>query len=275
MIRRIDAHQHYWRIGRNDCVWPTPDLPIHRDYLPGDFAPLLADGGIAGSIVVQSQESDADTDWLCALAAETPAILAVVGWVDIKRADAAGRIAMLAARTNCRGVRPMLQAYPADWMLDPAVEPALDAIEHHGLVFDALVRPAHLPAIARIASARRGLSIVIDHAAKPGIAAGDWQPWADRIADIASCPNVACKLSGLMTEAGTGGSVATIQRYVDHLLACFGADRLLWGSDWPVLNLAGDYAGWTAMSAQLLARLSEAQRAAVFGGNAARVYGLG
>ena len=274
MIPRIDAHQHYWRIGQNDCVWPTPDLPIHRDYLPADLAPLMVTAGIAGSIVVQSQENDADTDWLCDLAAATPDILAVVGWVDMKRADAADRIATLAARAKVRGVRPMLQGYPDDWILDLAVPPALDAIEDHGLVFEALVRPGHLPAIARIASAWRGLSIVIDHAAKPDIAAAMWQPWADAIADIAAYPNVACKLSGLVTEAGPDWTAATLQPYVGHLLTVFGCQRLLWGSDWPVLDLASDYAGWAATSDLLLAGLEEPERGAVFGGNAERVYRL-
>ncbi len=269
---RVDAHQHSWRIGRNDCIWPTPDLAIHRDYLPGDLAPLMAAAGIAGSIVVQSQESDRDTDWLCALADATPSILAVVGWVDVKDAGAAVRIAELAARRKLRGLRPMLQDRADDWILDPAAAPALEAMERHALVFEALVRPRHLPAIARLATARPGLAIVIDHAAKPGIAGGEWQPWADAIRAVARFPNVACKLSGLATEAAPGWSAATLAPYIGHLVACFGADRLVWGSDWPVVEMAGGYAGWVAATDTLLEGLSAAEAAAVRGGNATRIY---
>ena len=274
MIGRIDSHQHFWRIGANDCSWPTPELPIHRDYLPDDLAPLIVAAGVAGTIVVQSQESDRDTDWLCDVAAETPWIFGVVGWADLKARNAPARIAALAARAKLVGLRPMLQGLEDDWILDPAAGPALDAVETHGLAFDALVKPRHLAAVGTLAAARPGLSIVIDHAAKPDIARGEWQPWADAIASVAAHANVVCKLSGLATEAAPGWSAATLRRYVDHLIAVFGAERLLWGSDWPVLDLAGDYAGWVAETDALLARLSGEQRVAVLGGNASKVYGI-
>lgn len=273
---RVDAHQHYWRIGMHGHEWPTPDLPaIHRDFLPEDLDPERARCGIASTVLVQSQPSDADTDWLLALAAATPSIGAVVGWADFRAPGAAGRIAALAGHAKLRGLRPMLQDLAPDWILDPAAAPALAAMEAQGLVFDALIRPQHLPAITRLAEAYPALHIVIDHGAKPAIAAGLREPWATDIAAAARFSNIACKLSGLATEARAGWSDADLLFYARHLMACFGPERLLWGSDWPVLLLAGDYAGWLATAERLLPALSPAEKDAVFGGNAARIYRIG
>lgn len=270
---RIDAHQHYWRIGRNGHEWPTPDLPaIHRDFLPADLASELAPLGIARTVLVQSQPAVADTDWLLDLAAQEPSTGAVVGWCDIRAPDAPARIAALAAHPKLRGLRPMLQDLRPGWILDPAAAPALAAMAEAGLVFDALIRPAHLGDIATLADRYPALAIVVDHGAKPPIAARSFEPWAAQLRDLAARPNVACKLSGLATEAGPSWAPDDLAPYVRHLLDCFGARRLLWGSDWPVLRLAGGYAQWFATAAALLAPLGEAGRAAVFGGNAARIY---
>lgn len=270
---RIDAHQHYWQIGRNGHEWPTPDLSaIHRDFLPADLAPELAPLGIRHTVAVQSQPADADTDWLLDLAAQEQSIAAVVGWCDVRAPGAPARIAQLAARPKLRGLRPMLQDLPTGWILDPAAALALAALAEHGLVFDALIRPAHLVDIAALADAYPSLTIVVDHGAKPPIAARGFEPWAAQLRDLAARANVVCKLSGLATEAGASWAPDDLAPYVRHLLDCFGPQRLLWGSDWPVLRLAGSYAQWFGTAATLLASLSEADRAAVFGGNAARIY---
>ncbi|WP_423605147.1 amidohydrolase family protein [Sphingomonas sp. MS122] len=272
---RIDAHQHYWRIGRNGHEWPTPDLSaIHRDFLPADLAPELAPLGIARTIAVQSQPADADTDWLLDLAANEPSVAAVVGWCDVRARDAPARIAALAARPKLRGLRPMLQDLPPGWILDPAAAPALAAMAEAGLAFDALIRPVHLPDIAALADTWPSLVIIVDHGAKPPIAAGRLEPWATQIRDLATRANVSCKLSGLTTEAAAGWTPDDLAPYVRHLLACFGADRLIWGSDWPVLRLAGDYAQWFEIAGQLLPGIVQQDRDAIFGGNAARLYRL-
>lgn len=264
---RIDAHQHYWRIGRNGQEWPTPDLAtIYRDFVPADLEPQL---GGARTVLVQSQPDDADTDWMLALAVDRPSIAAVVGWTDLLAPDAPQRIAALAARPKLRGIRPMLQSLPPEWILDPALAPAIAAMTEHRLVFDALVKPQHLPALHRFAAAHPDLRIVIDHAAKPDIAVRAREPWATDMAALAALPNIACKLSGLATEAAPGWRDDDLRPYVDHLLAAFGPDRLLWGSDWPVLLLAGDYAGWLACAERLV---PQADHPAIFGGNARRLY---
>lgn len=270
---RIDAHQHYWCIGRNGHEWPMPDLAaIHRDFVPPDLDREREALGIARTVLVQSQPNDADTDWLCDLAAHTSSIGAVVGWVDMKAPGAAGRIGELAGRRKLRGLRPMLQNLPADWILDPAAGPALAAMEAHGLVLDALIRPEHIGAIRQVATIYPGLNIVVDHAAKPHIADGLREPWAAEIAALAEMPQLLCKISGLPTEARLSWKDDDLRFYVEHLIACFGPERLLWGSDWPVLLLAGDYRGWFDCVDRLTARLTAAERAAIFGGNAARIY---
>lgn len=271
----IDAHVHFWRIGCNDCAWPPPELTaIHRDFLPGDWRREADVAGIDAAIAVQSQPSERDTTWLLELARDDARIAGVVGWVDLAARDAPDRIAALSENPKLRGLRPMLQDMPDDdWIVSDAVMPAADAMVAHHLCFDALVRPRHLPHLLRFAERHPDLQIVIDHAAKPDIAHGELDPWRARIAALAELPNVSCKLSGLVTEAGDARQFDDLRPYVEHLLATFGARRLLWGSDWPVVNLAADYSRWLNL-ADTLAGLAGAERAALFGGNAVRVYGI-
>jgi L-fuconolactonase len=271
----IDAHLHCWRIGRNDCTWPPPELPaIHRDFEMDDWwreAPPL---GISAGVLVQSQASERDTQWLLEIAETDERIAAVVGWADLSSRAAPQRIAALAAHPKLRGLRPMLQDLPQDdWIPRSKIEPAIEAMVAHDLRFDALVKPRHLPHLLRFARQYPDLQIVIDHAGKPDIAKGVQEPWRMQIAELASLPNVSCKLSGLLTEAGERNGAGGLRPYVDHLLQTFGPQRLLWGSDWPVLNLAGDYARWFRL-ADALTGLHDAEREAVFGGNAARLYRL-
>jgi L-fuconolactonase len=270
----IDAHQHFWRLADRNGAWPPPELAaIYRDFLPADLAPLLERHGVARTVLVQSMPNEDDTRFMLDLARRDPFIGGVVGWVDMKAPDAAARIAALAADPMLKGLRPMLQDLDDDaWIDDPALAPAVQAMLDHGLSFDALVLPRHLPALHAFAVRHPDLPIVIDHGAKPLIAAGVAEPWRSDIARLAALPQVCCKLSGLVTEAGPGWNALRLRPYVDHLLACFGPQRLIWGSDWPVLNLASDYAGWLAASAALLDHLDAPDRHAIFGLNARRFY---
>jgi len=196
--------------------------------------------------------------------------------VDLGAANAVETLERLARDPLLKSIRPMLQDLPeSDWILRPEFDTALRALSTLGLRFDALVRPRELPALLQLLERLPALSVVVDHGAKPDIAACAWQPWADLIAAAASHPLVCCKLSGLATQARPGWTQATLRRYVEHLIACFGPHRLLWGSDWPVVNLAGGYARWLAATDTLLAPLTEMDRAAIMGENARRFYGLG
>jgi L-fuconolactonase len=271
----IDAHQHFWQLGRHDCAWPTPDLaPIHRDFMPGDLRDLAFDVGVTGTVLVQSQPSDRDTDFLCELAERTDWIKAVVGWADLTSPAAPARISALAGRPRLRGLRPMLQDLPPENLADPALEPAIAAMIEHDLSFDALVRPGHLSQLYRFAERHPSLRIVIDHAAKPNIALGALDPWRTRMEALATLPNVYCKLSGLVTEARADWKAEDLEPVVMSLLAEFGAERLMWGSDWPVVELAADYGRWLNTAQALTRNLSESESAALFRDTAVRFYRL-
>jgi len=277
---RVDAHQHFWRLAERAGAWPPPTLAaIHRDFGPQDLAPLLQASGVDATVLVQSLPSVAETRRLLAQARTTSFVRGVVGWVDMKAADATDTIADLARDPLLKGLRPMLQDLDDDdWIADPATGPAAEAMVRHGLVFDALVLPRHLRALETFAARHPRLAIVIDHAAKPLIARGVMQPWRDDLARLAALPQVRCKVSGLLTEAGERTGVDPLLPYVQALWTSFGPSRLLWGSDWPVLQLAGDYAGWLATTTALLAAVqppaTAAESAAVLGANAATLYRL-
>ena len=274
---RVDAHHHVWRLDRGDYGWLTPKLaPIYRDFTLDDLRPLLDRAKVGGTVLVQAAPTVAETEFLLEAAhASGGLVRGVVGWVDLSSPDSTATLERLARDPLFRSIRPMLQDIAdAEWILRRDVDAQLSVIEGLGLRFDALVKPRELPALARMVERHPELPVVIDHGAKPAIADRDWEPWASAIAELAENPRVACKLSGLVTEAGPGWSPHVLAAYIDHLLACFGPKRLLWGSDWPVVNLAGGYHRWARASDQLLARLPEADRDAIFGDNARKFYGL-
>ena len=254
----IDAHVHLWRIGEHGCTWPPPELDaIHRDVELPELRALASANGIDGVVLVQSQEAAADTEWLLSLA-DDPLVLGIVGWSDLR--------GTVPSHPKLKGLRPMVQDKAADWYDDPAIDVALTAMIECGLVLDALVRPRHLPALHRLAARHPALSIVIDHAAKPD--ASDLAGWEAEMRAIATRPNVACKMSGLVTEPGLTPRIAEVAAIV---IDSFGHDRLIWGSDWPVLTLAGNYTRWLAQAQALIA---PGARDAVFDGNARRIYAL-
>ncbi|MBT2324584.1 amidohydrolase family protein [Variovorax paradoxus] len=276
---RIDAHQHYWSLAHGDYGWlqDTPALhAIYRDFAPADLAPLLQRAGIDGTVLVQAAPSEAETWRLLALAARPGSrVRAVVGWTDLAAADAPVRIRRLAREPLLKGLRPMLQdlADPA-WILGAQLRPAIDTMTELGLRFDLLIKPHQLDAALSFARRHPDLRMVIDHAAKPDIAGQGFEPWATLMARFAAETQACCKLSGLVTEAGPGWNADALRPCVDHLLRHFGPARLLWGSDWPVLNLAGDYLGWQAVSSELLGALSPLEQAQVMGMNAVEFYGI-
>lgn len=270
----IDAHQHFWRLGRGDYGWLTPALdPIHRDFLPGDLAPILARHGIERTILVQAAPTRAETRFLLELAASTPFVAGVVGWIDFDAPDAPDVVARLSSHCRLVGLRPMVQDLADDdWLARPALAPVFEAMVAVGLVFDALVLPRHLTRLAAVVERHPGLQIVVDHGAKPRIREREIDAWRADLAAVASHPRVVCKLSGLVTEARSGDDAAELAPWIDALVDLFGPGRLLWGSDWPVVNLAGGYDRWRALTLRALEGLSPQQRGAVLGGNAARVY---
>jgi len=271
---RIDAHQHFWSLARGDYGWLTPALgPIYRDFGPADLAPLLAAHGIERTILVQAAPTEAETAYLLDIAAKTPFVAGVVGWTDFDRPDAAERIAALAADPLLVGLRPMVQDIADDnWLARAELAPAFEAMTAKGLVFDALLKPRHIAPMLTVLERHPELACVIDHGAKPDLVNGDLAAWRDGMSALAKHPGLTCKLSGLVTEAGSDWTLETIRPVVEHLLATFGPERLIFGSDWPVVTLRASYGQWLEATETLLAGLSEAQRSAVFGGNAQKLY---
>lgn len=269
----IDAHCHFWRLSRGDYGWLDgaggPLAPIRRDFLPPDYP-----GDAARLIVVQAAPTLAETDFLLGLAAETPRIAGVVGWVDLADPAAVAQLTTRAKDPWFKGVRPMLQDIAAtDWLEHAPRPDALAAVRDLGLRFDALITERHLGVLARFAGRNPNLPLIIDHAAKPRRTPG----WEEGMRALAALPWVQCKLSGLMTELAPeerADPLAALRPIVARLLDWFGPERLIWGSDWPVMTLAASYDQWVALTGELLRDLTEAERAAILGGNAARFYGV-
>ena len=271
---RIDAHHHVWTLARGDYGWLTPQLQsIYRDFTLADLASLLAAARIDGTILVQAAPTEAETRFLLDVAASADIVRGVVGWTDFDAEDAEARIESLAAHDLLVGLRPMIQDIADDdWLLRDALTPLMTAMVRHKLVFDALVLPRHLSRLLAVVDRHPDLQFVLDHFGKPALASGEIGGWRRELADLAERDNIVCKLSGLVTEAKPDWQVDDLRGAVDHVLDCFGPPRMLWGSDWPVVDLAGGYTKWLAASETLLADLSPDERASVFGGTAARIY---
>jgi L-fuconolactonase len=272
----IDAHFHVWQLARGDYGWLDASLaPIYRDITAADWREQAQPCGVDAGVLVQAAPTEAETAFLLREAALDARVLGVVGWVDWLAPDAPQRIRALAREPLLKGLRPMLQdiADP-DWILQPALQPALETMAECGLVFDALVRSVHLPRLLALARRHPDLRVVIDHAAKPDIAGGEWQVWEQGLEALATHHSFACKLSGLLTECGPRHAVTAARRWARRVIECFGPDRVLWGSDWPVLELAASYRDWWEECQALLESFPSPQRSAILGGNAIRVYRL-
>jgi L-fuconolactonase len=271
---RFDSHQHFWRLSRRDYSWMSPQLkPIYRDFMPADLQPLLASHGVHRTVIVQAAATVAETEFMLQLADENVWIAGVVGWVDMESPQAIGTLERLREHPKFRGIRPMIQdiANP-DWMLRPGLTAVFNWLERHSVSFDALVKPVHLKNLGTLLRRHSGLRTVIDHGGKPEIRNNDFDGWAREMETLASSSNALCKLSGLLTEAAPGAGYKELAPYIDHLLKCFTPARLMWGSDWPVLNLSSSYAGWVSICEQALATLPAADRAAIWHDNAAAFY---
>jgi L-fuconolactonase len=241
--------------------------------------PHLQTARIDGTVLVQAAPSEAETKRLLEIGRQPDSmVLGVVGWCALEGVDAPERIAKCARDPLLKGLRPMLQDMPdISWVLGPLGDRAWTAMEVHGLVLDLLIKPHQIGTAVDLLQRHPELRAVVDHAAKPAIAAGHdraFAPWATSMRTLARQTNVACKLSGLLTEAPVGADAGMLRPYVDLLLSEFGAMRLVWGSDWPVLTLAASYLTWQRMCVELLGDLDSGEQGFIFGGNAIALYGL-
>ena len=274
---RIDSHQHFWRYVPAEYPWIGERMGVlKRDYLPCDLEPLLRTSGFDGTVVVQAQQATAETDWLLSLADTSAFVRGVVGWVDLRAPDVDEVLERYAARPKLVGVRHIVHDEPDDdFLLRPDFRHGLARLHGHGLVYDLLLFPKHLPRAVTVVAELPEQLFVLDHIAKPFIRDALVSPWREDLRRLAAFPNVSCKLSGMVTEARwSDWQPRDIHPYLDTVLEAFGPRRLMIGSDWPVCLLAGDYARTLGVVVDWASRLSPAERHGILGGNAARVYGL-
>ncbi|MFJ2029089.1 amidohydrolase family protein [Streptosporangium sp. NPDC087985] len=275
----IDAHHHVWDLSVRDQEWIAgPRMaPLRRSFGVGDLPADAA--GITATVLVQTVTVPEETPELLTLAEEHDLIAAVVGWTDLTAPSVADDLAALSAMPGgryLRGLRHQVQG-EADprWLCRDDVRRGLAAVGRAGLVYELLTLPHQLPAAIETVAALPGVGFVLDHCSKPPIVSGDREPWATLLRELAACPNVTCKLSGLVTEADWDGwTVADLRPYADAVLEAFGPGRVMFGSDWPVCLLAAPYETVLESARTLTAHLSESERDGVFGGVAARVYGI-
>jgi L-fuconolactonase len=267
----VDAHRHYWDPSRLDYAW-LADAPaaLRRPFLPG--AP-----GVSADpcILVQAAPDERETRFLFELARASTGTIGVVGWIDMEADDVGARLDRLVADGNglLRGIRPMVQDIPDPaWLASPRLDRAFDHLRDHDLVFDALVDGRHLRVLSERLAKHPGLRTVIDHAAKPDIAGAGFAAWSGAVARLAQIPDVHCKFSGLLTLCGAVADPHALEPYVAHLFETFGAARLIWGSDWPVVTTHATYEGWKTVARELVRRHAPGEEAAVFGGNALALY---
>ena len=281
MTTTIDAHQHFWDLSQGDTfdyAWLTsPDKSaIHRSYLPEDLLPQIRNAGIDRTIFVQTQHLLAENTWALKLAEANPFIAGVVGWVDLQSQDCEAQLCTLMAEKKFVGVRHITQdEVDDDFIIRPDTLRGLRVLEKYEVPFDLLFFVKHLRHTVTLAEQLPALPMVIDHLAKPEIASGRMENWRDHFMAAADCPNVYCKLSGLVTEADWNHwTVDDLRSYVEFALECFGPSRLMFGSDWPVCELAGQYGEIVAALRGLLSDLSDAEQQQIFGKTAEQFYRL-
>ncbi len=273
----IDAHHHLWRYDPREYAWIGEGMEVlKRDFLVEHLQPLMAESGIEGLVTVQASQTVRETEWLLDLATRHEAIRGVVGWVPLVEPDVAATLERLAANPRLRGVRHVLQDEPdEDFALRKDFNRGLAQLRRHGLVYDILIYERHLPQAIALVDRHPDQVFVLDHAGKPRIRDRALSPWRERIRDLARREHVYCKTSGMITEADWNAwTDADLAPYLDVVLDAFGPKRLMFGSDWPVLRLAGEYKQWVDVVRRAIAPLSEDERAWIERRAAAEAYGL-
>jgi len=274
---RIDGHVHFWRYDPAEYGWIDGSMgPLQRDFLPDDLSPLAADAGFDGVVAVQARQTPAETAWLLDLAARHTFIRGVVGWVDLRSPDARDELARAAGNERLVGVRHVVQDELDDrFLLRPDFLRGIALLAELDLAYDILVHPRHLPVALEFVRRCPGQRFVLDHLAKPDVRRGALAGWSRDLRALAACPNVVAKLSGLVTEADwSAWTEEQIRPCLDVAFECFGASRLMIGSDWPVCTLAGAYGRVMSVVTDYLAGRPEAEQEAVLGGNAVRFWRL-
>ena len=277
MTARIDSHQHFWIYNADDYGWMTGDRsPLQIDYLPPDLQPLLSESGIDGTVAVQARQTSRETEFLLELAVEYDLIRGVVGWLDLRADDLEAQLERFAPHPRLAGLRHIVHDEADDrFMLGGNFLRGLAALKTYDLRYDLLLYPRHIPIAIDVVKRFPEQPFVLDHIAKPFIKDGLIGAWENDIRALARFDNVWCKVSGMVTEAAwSAWTQDDFKPYLDIVFDCFGVDRLMFGSDWPVCTLAGSYSEVAGIVESYIAALSTDEQAAVMGGNATAFYGL-
>jgi L-fuconolactonase len=275
-VLRIDSHQHFWKYDPVRDAWITPDREaIRRDFLPDDLRPLLRDSNIDGSVNVQVDQSAKETLMMLRLADQNPFIKGVVGWVDLRSPGVNDQLAYLSQYKKLKGFRHIVQAEPDGFLLQKDFLRGIKSLADFGYTYDLLVYPTQLQEAVGFVRQFPAQKFVLDHMAKPLIREGSFEPWKKYIANLASAGNVYCKLSGMVTEADwKKWEPADFRPYLDVVFSCFGPQRLLYGSDWPVCLLASTYQQQLAIVEDYINPLSFSEKQHIMGENAVQFYNL-
>jgi len=274
----IDAHHHLWKYSAAEYGWITPQMPsIRRDFLPPQLEELMHHFGIEGTVAVQARQTLEETSWLLSLSEKHPLIRGVVGWVPLTDgASLRSHLERFAANRSLRGVRHVIHDEPdARYILRNDFNAGIAALHEFGLRYDILIFERHLPAAIEFVDRHPNQIFIVDHMAKPRIKERIISPWDRNMREMAKRQNVYCKLSGMVTEADLAGwTPQDLQPYIDVVLAAFGPRRILYGSDWPVLLRACDYARWFGTVNNAIAKLSRTEQDRIMGGTAIEAYAL-
>ncbi len=274
----IDAHHHFWQLDKFDYGWLEADAlePIRRDYLPSDFESLIRPVGVEKTVFVQTQHNTAETRWGLEMAHRHDFLAGVVGWVDLQNERCEEQLLELKQDPNFVGVRHVTHDEPdVDFIVRPRVLEGLRVLERHEVPFDLLFYVHHLHHVPTLARYLPNLPLVIDHLSKPPIKQRRTDEWITNFKNAAACANVSCKLSGMVTEADWNHwKPADLKPYVQLALDLFGPARCMFGSDWPVCELAASYAEVYEALVEAVGPISQDERAAIFGGTARKFYKL-
>jgi len=275
----IDSHQHFWQLDKPfeyGWLYSEEHKPICRSYLPADLEPLLKQCGVDRSVFVQTQHNVEENRWVLGLAEEHDFIAGIVGWVDLASPDCQAQVEEFQDHPLFVGVRHVVQDEPdEDFIIRPDVKRGLGLLQKHGVPYDLLFFTQHLRHAVTLGREFPDLPMVVDHLAKPKIAAGLTDGWKQDLQAAASCPNIFCKLSGMVTEADWNQwKPADLKPYVEIALEAFGPERCMYGSDWPVCELAGSYQQVHAALKEVLGDISDTEADHIYAGTATRFYGL-
>lgn len=273
---RLDSHQHFWNYSATEYPWIPTGSALQRNWLPEDLDALQAPLALDGSIAVQARQSSEESRWLLELAAKNPRIRGVVGWVDLRSEKVAESLAEFSKNPKFVGVRHVVQDEPDDrFMVRPEFLRGIAQLRAFKLTYDILIYPKQLPAAIELVRQFPDQPFVLDHIAKPFIKGGQISPWREQIRELASFPNLCCKVSGMVTEADhRQWSPDDFLPFLDVVFGAFGPDRLMFGSDWPVCLLAAGYEQVFSLVRDYALRVTPdgSAQEAIFGGTAAKFY---